>query len=155
MATCTDSLAVVTDFIFNLLDTNKATFTPAVQAVYYGDQKQIPVTPAITVAPGQKTRALAGAPRRPVNDFEVYVSIFFSNVRAIEFNHRDADLLAEAVEAKIHEDIVMGGLVINSMVVLNEAGFLNKDNSQFRGNRLIVQAMSKTLLPLAPDYNQP
>lgn len=155
MAACTDSLATVTDFIFTLLDTNKATFTPAVQAVYFGDQKQIPVTPAITVAAGQKMRSQAGAPRRVVNNFEVYVNIFFSGVRGVELNHRDADQLAEAVEAMIHQDIVMGGLVVNSIVALNEAGFLNKDNSQFRGNRLVVQAMSKTLLPLAPGYNQP
>lgn len=155
MAACTDSLYVVTKYLFDLLTANKATFSPVVRDVFYGDQKRIPTTPAITVAPGQKTRELAGAPRRTSNNFEVYVNIFFSDVRSIEVNHKQADQLAEAVEALIHQDIVFGGLVINSMVVLNEAGFLNRDNSQFRGSRLVVQAMSKTLLPMTPDYNQP
>lgn len=152
---CTDSLYVVTDKLFTLLDGFKASFAIPVQAVYYGDQTQIPVTPAITVAASQKARELAGAPRRVENTFEVFVNIYFSNVKSITLNHRDADQLAELVEAKIHEDITLGGLVINSMVVLNEAGFLNRDNSQFRGSRLIVRAMSKKNLPLAPGYNQP
>lgn len=155
MADCTDSLYVVTDHLFTLLDGYKANFTPAVEAVYFGDQKQIPVTPAITVASSQKGRELAGAPRRILNTFEVFINIYFSNVKSIALNHRAADQLAEAVEAKIHEDIIFGGLVINSLVVLNEAGFLNRDNSMFRGNRLIVRATSKTLLPMAPGYNQP
>lgn len=155
MADCTDSLYLVTDYLYTLLDGYKASFTPAVQDVYYGDQKQIPRTPAITVAASQKTRDLAGAPRRIENVFEVFINIYFSKVGAIALNHRGADQLAEAVEAKIHEDIVFDGLVINSLVVLNESGFLNRDNSQFRGNRLIVRAVSKTLLPMAPGYNQP
>ena len=152
---CTDSLYAATSYLFTLLDDAKATFTPAVQDVFYGDQKQIPRTPAITVAASQKARELAGAPRRIENTFEVFINVYFSNVRGIELNHRGADELAEAVEAKVHADITFGGLVINSMVVLNEAGFLNRDNSQFRGSRLIVRAMSKTMLPLAPGYNQP
>lgn len=155
MADCTDSLALVTNYLYTLLDGYKANFTPAVQDVYYGDQNQIPRTPAITVASSQKGRELAGAPRRILNTFEVFINIYFSNVRPIAVNHQEADALAEAVEAKIHEDIIFGGLVINSLVVLNEAGFLNRDNSQFRGNRLIVRATSKTLLPMAPGYNQP
>lgn len=155
MVACTDSLYTVTDHLFTLLNGYKASFVPEVKAVYFGDQKQIPVTPVLTVAASQKTRDLAGAPRRILNTFEVLINIYFSKVGAISLNHRGADQLAEAVEAKIHEDIIFGGLVINSLVVLNEAGFLNRDNSQFRGNRLIVRATSKTLLPMAPGYNQP
>ncbi len=155
MADCTDSLLLVTNHLHTLLNGYKANFTPAVADVFYGDQNQIPRTPAITVAASQKSRELAGAPRRILNTFEVFINIYFSNVRPIAVNHEEADQLAEAVEAKIHEDIVFGGLVINSLVVLNEAGFLNRDNSQFRGNRLIVRATSKTMLPMAPGYNQP
>lgn len=152
---CTDSLFVVTDHLFTLMNTNKATFTTPVQDVFYGDQNRIPRTPAITVAASQKTRELAGAPRQMMNNFEVFVNIFFSNVRDITLNHREADQLAEEVEAKIHEDITFNGRVINSFVALNEAGFLNREDTQFRGSRLIVQAMTKKGLPLAPHYNQP
>lgn len=152
---CTDSLYLVTDHLYTLLYNFRASFTPAVQDVYYGDQKQIPRTPAITVAASQKARELAGAPRRIENTFEVFINVYFSKVGAIALNHRGADQLAEAVEVKVHEDITLDGLVINSMVVLNESGFLNRDGSQFRGNRLIVRATSKTLLPMAPGYNQP
>lgn len=152
---CTDSLFVVADHIFTLLDTNKGTFTTPVQDVFYGDQSRIPRTPAITVQASTKVRELAGAPRRSQNTFEVFVNIFFSNVRDITLNHREADQLAEEVEAKIHENVTFDGKVINSMVVLNESGFLNRDDSQFRGNRLVVQAMSKKPLPISPDYNQP
>lgn len=155
MADCTDSLYVVAKHLFTLLDGYKGSFTIPVLDVFYGDQKQIPRTPAITVATSQKTRELAGAPRRIENVFEVFINVYFSNVRSIAVNHEDADKLAEEVEAKVHEDIIFGGLVINSMVVLNEAGFLNRDNSQFRGSRLIVRALSKTFLPMAPGYNQP
>ncbi len=155
MVDCTDSLYKVTDYLFTLLDTNKGTFTPPVEDVYYGDQERFPRTPAITVASSHQPRELEGAPRRIKNTFEVLVNIFFSDVRDVELNHRAADQLAEQVVAKIHEDIVFGGLVINSLVVSNEAGFLNRKNSQFRGSRLVVQAMSKTFLPMAPGYNQP
>lgn len=155
MTTPTDSLYVVTNYLFELLNGSKDTFTSSVQDVYYGDQERFPRTPAITVASDHKTRELSGLPRRVTNNFNVFVNVFFSNVRDVELNHRAADQLAEEVEAKIHEDITLGGIVIDSMVVSNEAGFLNRKESQFRGNRLIVQATTKTLLPMSPGYNQP
>lgn len=155
MSTPTDSLYVVTNYLFSLLDANKDAFTTSVQDVFYGDQERFPRTPAVTVASDHKTRELEGLPRRIKNSFDVAVNIFFFNVRDVELNHRAADQLAEEVEAKIHEDITFGGIVVNSLVVSNEAGFLNRKESQFRGNRLLVQAMSKTLLPMSPGYNQP
>jgi hypothetical protein len=155
MVGCTDSLYVVTNYLFDLLDASKDSFTPSVQDVYYGDQKRIPRTPAIAVFSSQKTRELDGVPRRIKNNFDIFICIFFSNVRDVTLNHRAADQLAEQVEVKIHEDITLGGNVINSLVVLNEGGFLNREESQFRGSRLIVQAMTKTTLPLIPSYNQP
>lgn len=155
MTSCTDSLFVVTDYLFTLMTSNKNTFTPHVQDVFYGDEQRIPRTPAITVAASQKVRELEGAPRRVRNVLDVFVNVFFSDVRAVELNHRAADQLSEQVEAVIHADITFGGIVINSMVVLNEAGFLNRRESTFRGNRLIVQVMTKTSLPMSPSYNQP
>lgn len=151
---CTDSQYVVADYLFTMLRTAKGLFTPAIREVFYGDQKRIPETPALTVAASEKRRALVGAPRRVENTFHVFINLFVFNVRDVALNHREADQLAEAVEAKIHEDVALGGLVIHSMVMLNESGFLNRDNSQFRGNRLVVEATSRTLLPMSPDYNQ-
>jgi hypothetical protein len=155
MAACTDSLYVVASHLFDLITTNKTTFTTPVEDVYYGDQRRFPRTPAVTVAPSQKTRELAGAPRRILNTFNVFVNLFFSDVQDVALNHRASDQLAEELEALIHANITFDGLVINSMVVLNESGFLNRSESQFRGSRLIVQATSKTLLPMSPGYNQP
>jgi hypothetical protein len=152
---CTDSLYVVTNHLFTLINAAKTSFTPQVEDVFYGDQKQIPRTPAITVAASQKSRELNGVPRRIKNTFDVFINIYFSKVGPIALNHQGSDQLAEAVEALVHADITLDGLVIDSLVILNEAGFLNRENSQFRGNRLIVRAMSKKTLPMAPGYNQP
>lgn len=151
---CTDSQYVVANYLFDLLTASKGLFVPAVRDVFYGDQKRIPETPALTVAASEKRRELAGAPRRTQNTFLVFINLFVFNVRDVSLNHREADQLAEQVEAKIHENPTFNGSVIHSMVVLNESGFLNRDNSQFRGNRLVVQAISKTMLPMSPDYNQ-
>lgn len=151
---CTDSLYLVIDHLFTLMDANKGNFVPVVQDVFYGDQKRIPRTPSITVAGSQKTRELAGAPRRTLNTFNVFINVFFCDVRDTEVNHRASDRLAEDVETLIHADITLGGLVINSLVALNEPGFLNRDTSKFRGSRLVIQATSKTSLPMSPSYNQ-
>lgn len=153
MTTPTDSLYVVTEALYNLLDLNRITL--GLEAVYYGDMRKIPKHPAATVYPNEKARELVGAPRKIRNTLEVFVQVFATKVEgSIQDNQREADQMSEAVEALIHQDPTLDGLVTHCMVVRNEAGYLTRDNSRYRGNRLTVQAQSTTLLPMRPGYNQ-
>jgi len=148
------------------------TFTKAIQAIiagvqevrgiadiFYGDQQQIPRTPTVCVIADKKTRTLEGMPRRVLNTITCFVIIYHSKIQDIQLNSAEADQLAEAIEADIHADPIMGGLVIHSMVTDVEAGQLsrmvNTSQTQFRSTRLTVEGISKTMLPMNPGYNQP
>lgn len=127
--------------------------------IFYGDQQQIPRTPTVCVEANEKSRVLAGAPRRVLNELSCFVIIYFSVVNdSVQSNSEGADQLAETVEAEIHKDPTLGGLVIHSLVSRSEAGFQSRFMAgaitRFRASRLTVTGQSKTMLPMSPSYNQ-
>lgn len=153
MPSPTDSLAVATLYLFNLIDAQKVTLGLADN--FYGDQQKIPRTPTTCVFASQKYREIQGAPRRVQNTLEMYVHLYISKVTDSDLDWKQADTLAEAVEGVIHADPTFGGLGYHSLVTSNEAGYLRRPmNSMFKGNRLMVQLMSKTQLPMIAGYNQ-
>jgi hypothetical protein len=57
------------------------------------------------------------------------------------------DELAENLEALIHQDGQMGGLVISSLVSSIESGYLMRNKAMFRASRLTVDATQQEQLP--------
>jgi hypothetical protein len=153
LASPTDSLEVFTGYLYDLVLANQVAL--GVVDVFYSDQWRIPRTPTICVQASRKSRELVGAPRRVRNTLESYIIVYFSKVTDVQENARDADVMGDALEALVHANITFGGLVTNSMVILNESGYRPKPDTQFRAVRLTVQGQSTTMLPMAPGYNQP
>jgi hypothetical protein len=143
----TDSVFTYADYIFQLLDDRKATL--GVQDVWFGDDvsSKLPRTPAITVEGGTKTREYNGAPRRSMNTMDLYVMIYHDKIVDVQENARNALRRAEAVEAVLHEDAQLQGLVIDSMVISNEPGIADRGGSLMSASRLTLRARSQTLLP--------
>lgn len=141
----TNNLLPVAQYLENLLETNKAVL--GLQDVWYGDQSRIPRTPTACIDPGEKRRTLNGAPRRTLLDLTVYILIYHNPIKNIEVINRDSDGLAESVEAKIHENAQMGGLVIDSMVTAVEYGYQSRRNTLYRVSRLTVEGRSQVQLP--------
>lgn len=141
----TDSAVVVAQYVFDMVEYNKAAL--GIEAVFYGDQSKYPVTPAAAVEPAIKRRVLVGAPRRSENTLQVFVMVYVGRIGDNQINTKDADTIAEAVEALIHTDPTLGGLVVNSMVESIEPGYANR-GAVMRASRLTLTALSKTQLPM-------
>lgn len=126
--------------------------------IWYGDQQQIPRTPTLCIVPDGKTRQIEGAPRRSRNNLKCYLVLYHSKVQDVQKNSEEVDQLAEALEAEVHKDPTLGGLVIHSLVSSIDAGeitrLVNTTKTLFRASRLTVEGNSKTLLPMSPGYNQ-
>lgn len=154
----TDNLAVVTQYLVDKIQANRATLgmptgTDVVN-VFYGDQDIITSTPSVCVEPDNKHRILNGDRRRTVNEFRIGILIYQGLVTDPQTNRKDADELAEAIETLIHADATFGAnpnqLVIHSLVESIESGYQKKGGSVLRSSRLTVTATSQTILPPNP-----
>jgi hypothetical protein len=141
----TDNLATYCEFLETLLENNKVTLGLA--DVFYGDQNRIPRTPTACVDPGEKRRELNGAPRRTALTLTAYVLVYHNPIASVETVAKQSDAITEAIEAKIHEDADMGGIVIDSLVTVIEYGYQAKKNTLYRVSRLTVEGRSQVLLP--------
>lgn len=141
----TDSIVVVTDYIYNKLVAAKTAL--AVADVWYGDQVDIPRTPALCVEPGPKNRVLHGVPRRSEVNFSTYILVYHGEIRSVETNRRECDLLAEAVELLIHQDPRLGDNVIHSMATSVDPGYANRAAGLYRVSRIVVESLSQVQLP--------
>ena len=124
-----------------------------IQQVIYGDQDKIPVVPMICVEPSSKRRDISGLPRKTVIDFEAYILIYHGGLQDTQLSRAQCDLLAEAVEARLHTFPACGGLVITSLVSNLESGVANKGGNFIRATRLTWTARSQVMLPLYDPAN--
>lgn len=138
----TRSEEVVASYILGLLQ--NAPVDLGIQQVFYGDQTLLPKTPAVCVAPGNKTRSWSGATLRTENMFETYVFVYYGKIQDVQLNTHAAQTLADAVEDLVMADIKLGGIVIWTLCTQNEPGMISKQGSLMIGNRLTFQSMSKT-----------
>jgi hypothetical protein len=141
----TDSLKVFSEFLETLLETNKGTLGLA--DVYYGDQSRIPRTPTACIDPGEKFQELNGAPRRVMITFTTYILLYHNPVKGVETLTKESDGIAEAIENRIHLDVDMGGIVIDSLVRRIEYGYQTRGNTLYRVSRLTVEGRSQEQLP--------
>jgi hypothetical protein len=140
----TYSLATLGDYVYNVLVSNKTAL--GLEAIHYGDQERIPVTPTACVETDTKDKRLKGAQRRFEVDLSLYVILYHNQVQSPQENRRDVDTLAEAVETVLDNLITCGGLVIHSAVTRVESGYVRKD-TLLRSTRLRFEALSQAVIP--------
>jgi hypothetical protein len=141
----TDSTYEVTRAVHQLFEENKVGL--GLLDVYYGDQDKLPRTPCAAVESGSKNRQLNGAPRRTLVTIDVYVIIYFGRVTDGQFNQAESEKMAEAAEALLHQNEDLNGLVIHSLVVTNEPGYVIRGGAQVKASRLTFQCTSQKMLP--------
>lgn len=133
------------NYLVQLMKDNQVDLTLA--DVFYGDQSNIPRTPTACMDPGGKNRELNGAPRRSLVTITNYIIVYHNKMQGTEKIRLEDDQRAEAIEALIHTDSTMGGLVIDSMVTGIESGYLMRERTMFRASRLTVEARVQEMLP--------
>lgn len=141
----TDRIDTFTAAIVDLLEANKSAL--GLTDVWLGDQVRVPRTPCVAVEPGPKGREYNGAPRRFVVTLESYIMLYIEKVQDTQLNTQEATTLAEEVEAVLHADAQMGGLVVSSYVAQSDPGYAERSNTQFRAVRLTFRATSQKQLP--------
>jgi hypothetical protein len=137
--------------LYRLCDYWKAKFdadkeTLGLADVFYGDQNQIPRTPALCLEPDGKRRELAGVPRRVENTLGLYVLLYISKVADTESNARDALVLAETIETYMHQDRDSGGYLVHGYCTDVEPGYRTRGDTRFRACRLKFEGINKTVL---------
>lgn len=148
-------LYTVTNLLYQKIDGAKATLLPlAVAAVYYGDQDIVPVTPAVCIEPGSRTRTLQGAPNMTLNEFEVYILVYHAKVQDDMTTRKEVDQVAYSLEKLIHQDLQLknGGAtpnMIHGFVRSHESGIKYMQNTLYRSARLTYYGQNKTSLPTA------
>ena len=144
----TASLYTFTDWVYNLLMTNSVSL--GLQLVTYGDQLQLPVTPAACVEPDNKQNSYKGMQRAIYVDFQVSVYVYYGKVDSIQQNKREADQLGESIETLLHKDPTCGGLVTKSLVTAIEPGYADKVGTLYRTTKITFTGGSQDRLPAAP-----
>lgn len=145
----TDKVNVVGTAIKNLLVANQMSLGLA--DVFYGFHVMIPRTPAAVVAPGIKRRVLAGvsAPGgRTMNYLPVFIDVHSSRVGPEPEEEKMLALenLADTIEALIHQDTTLGGILIHGFCIQGDPGITHIGNSQFNTVRLTFEGQTKTYL---------
>ena len=140
--TNTDQAVNVSQAIYDILFLNKQEL--GIEDVWDGDEQLIGKYPSLCVIQGEKTRELTGAPFRTDNNFNVFVMVYHGAVRDSQLNYRDANTLAERVEALLHQDKTLGGIVVHGFVVSIEPGVVDRGTLQYV-SRLTWRGLTKTL----------
>jgi len=144
----TDSLLVFSQAVRDRIQDNLLALD--IMDVYFGDQGKIPRVPAACVEPVDKTRVLDGAPRRTLNEIQVYILIYHALVDDVQVTLEQSIQRAEAVETLLHSDPQFGGLVIHCLVQSIESGYAERGKgSLYRTSRLTFVGTTKTNLPLS------
>lgn len=152
MSSLTDSLDAVAQFLMDKIVTNADTLRTSdnivvnPEFVYYGDQNKIPGTPAVCIEPNNRGRTLQGVSYRTDNEFLVFIMVYVSRVQDEQLSRKQAQQLSEAIEALIHKDAQLGGLLIHGFCELNESGYTFRNGTLFRTNRITYSGYSKTAL---------
>lgn len=154
----TDSLVAVTQYWVDKITASRAALgipvVTDVVNVFYGDQDSVSAVPTICVEPNDKRRTLNGVRRTVETDFSIGILVYYGAITDPQFNRKQCDMLAEAIETLVLADATFGAgasqLVIHSMVDSVESGYARKGNTPLRSSRLMVSAKSKNILPPNP-----
>lgn len=141
----TDKTSVLAQAILTKINTNLVSL--GLNAAYYGDQNNIPVAKAAVVMPGIKRRVqegVGGPGGRSRNYMEVLIFIHNSTVGDEGTQRLVTDQLAEAVEALLHADVTVGGIIIHGFVENMDPGITFINGSQFRTVQMTYTGQTKT-----------
>jgi hypothetical protein len=154
--TFTSRLSVVSKRLQALLETkveDNLFYTPAITAVYYGDQERIPTVPCIAIEPSFKVREIPPKPNYMTeNVFEVDILVYHSGAdKTSEDVKYEVDVLAELIEEYLNTfptlpDADGNPLIIHGYVVRNEPGYYRRVGSLYHGSRLLWRGINKTQL---------
>lgn len=141
----TDKTTVLAQYIQSLINTNKAAL--GLDDVLYGEHENIPKAKTAVVNSGTKTREIAGAAMpggMSLNRMTVIITVYNSTVGAEGVQRLAVDQLAEAIEALLHTDTTMGGLLIHGFCETMDPGIKFNTGSMFRVTQITFIGQSKT-----------
>jgi hypothetical protein len=131
---------VITQRIVDIL--TESTDELALKGVFYGYQQLIPEFPAISVESGRKSRGGNSTHRFEVT-FSVLMMLEHGKIQSTEINKRESEELSELVEAKLHEDLTLGGLVIFGYISSIDPGVRFRESEMIRATRLTWDGISR------------
>lgn len=116
--------------------------------IYYGDQEKIPKNVTVCVEPNIKRTDLKNSQRGVSREFEIFVLVYFTSLNQTgQLNRRDADALAEEIEAYLNSDPQAGGSLIHCMVTEVASGYSSKDGTIVKSSRLTFNGTGTDRLP--------
>lgn len=146
----TDSPTVLAIAIRDKIEAVAATL--GIVEVFYGSHAMITKTPAVIVLDVGKRRALAGVSSpggRTENQLIVTIDVHNAAVGNEETERLALGTLANNIEAELHKDTTMGGIIIHGFV----EEWNNGDSSiggEFRTVQMIFVGRTKTYLSPSP-----
>jgi hypothetical protein len=133
-----------------LLQANADTLGIAEGGIFYSDQLRIPVTPSVCVEPVNKNVELKASSRMTKVVITIYLLVYHSEVRNVELNRSDADLLAESIAKVFNADGTFGGTCIHNYITDITSGYSTKVSNTMRTTRLTWEITTQELLPNNP-----
>lgn len=143
----TDKASVVAVAVQALIESNKDAL--GLDQVYYGDQLNIPNAKCAAVRVGRKTReraGVAGPGGRMMNYMPIIINVYNSTVTDEASGRLVVDQIAEAIEDLLHQDITLGGIILDGFVSEFDPDPVFRTGSMYRTVQLSFQARSKTNL---------
>jgi hypothetical protein len=131
---------VITQRIVDVLTESADELT--LKGVFYGFQQLIPEFPAISVESGRKFRGGSSTHRFEIR-FSVLMMLEHGKIQSTEINKKESEELSELVEAKLHEDLTLGGLVIFGYVSGIDPGVRLRESEMIRATRLTWDGLSR------------
>lgn len=128
--------------VFNVLTTAKTTL--GLQDIWYGDQANIPRTPAVCVEPSitrRKIHSAANLPRTE-NEFNVLVMVYVSLLSDSGTIEKTKDLLLDQVCDTLNTDYTLGGLVLWGLTSECDPGYNLKGGKLFRVGKIVYSGMN-------------
>ncbi len=137
----TDDSVVITQKILDLLTAAKGEL--GIRKLYYGDQEDlIPEFPAVAVESFPKDRSLAGTHRFEIK-LRVGIAIHFGKIQSVQKTKKETEEFAQAIEAILHADKQMDGLVIYGFVTRVEPGISVKRSGMLQTTRMTWEGISR------------
>lgn len=116
----------------------------SIDTVYYGDQNKMVGSRCVCIDPNLKriTDYSAGM-KLAIPQFIVIIYVYSLNITDPGFNRKEADRLAEKLEAEVNFDSNLGGLVMDGYVSLIESGYATVNASLARVTKMTYEANNR------------
>lgn len=138
----TDSIVTIAETMEQYIQSRNDEF--GFRKIWYGDDQLIPETPAINIVPLTKRRTLNATGHTTENALELNIVIFHSRLDKPSVTRKECDVLAERLEAVLHENKRLDGNVIYGYVRELEPGVATRNNVMMRATRLLWTSLTKT-----------